>query len=1262
MVKKIPFAIFSFNLLLALIASAVLTTPAFADSGTTNPPLPTSGRGSTRGSHSSSDNLSNLPSGTKVVIVDLQGDKLALGSQQAQDILNTGDPIWCPSSVGTPISGGSGCTVSQSSMSALIALLTCVGCQPTVDGTIWIDKGSLLTTTTGISLNGSTYTTWAAHKLTLKGGWNGLGTNTVDTADPSEFTTAPISITNWNNDITVSDVEIHSVTGNGLTVTTNKNVTLTRVNSHGNTAGGALLDDCGWTGSACSGTGSVSVASSEFDHNTGSFGLSVVSSGTITLTNAVALNNFADGVDLNNCKSNGTACQILSPKAVSVTGDGLFNSTAGDFDNSFNGNGGYGLDAITNGVVMLTDITAGDNTLYGTSVDNSGSSAVSTVTLKGMNVFDGNKSDGLYINSKGAITASHIFANSNSGSGNQDGAALYNENGTAGVTITGTSQFDGNGNDGLYIFTKGAITLNSITASFNKLGDGAELQNDFPAKAGVTLTGTNIFNNNYNSINFVNTGGLIVTSSGAVKLNNITASNNTGFYAGYNGEGAEITNTGASAQLVTLTGSNTFDGNASDGLQVFTSGKATASSITANSNTWFGAWFGGAVTGVTLTGTNSFDDNGFGGLEILSSGPIALSNLSVTNFSKTVALTQGNGADISGSTVSLTGTNFFDSNYNDGLNITASGAVALSNVTSTNNGLLGASGFGADVNTTGAMKITGTNVFNGNYNGGLNVTASGAISANSVTANCNGYGGGDCKTGGVLNAFGVSFSNGGIFSLPGVSLTGTNSFNNNYVTGLGIDTWGTITASSLTADGNATGDGANLFNYLFLDPNTTPKAVTITGSNTFGDNSVNGLVVVSLGAISLSNATGYVSPSGLSTGQTVVLDNAVTGAVGGVTLTGTNTFNDYQSSASNQDGLSIESYGAISLNNVTANGNGSAGASVDNSGANPLKPQAVKLTGTNTFNSDHDTGLSVNSIGAITINNLQADSSATASGADLDNHNGGAAATVTLTGFGFFQGNYGNGLLINSAGAVTTNNLTAVCNGYSDNCVTGVAAIGVSIVNTSLGTAQKVAMLGTNLFSNNDNGGLSVTSDGAITLANAIANNNAGSSGVFLDNHMASPAQAVTLTGTNVFDGNQQDGLLVVSAGAITANNLDAESNQLDGANLDTSAGTSANVTLTGFNLFANNHGNGLYINSTGAVSLAKVYSDNNTDDGLLVANATNVGVTCGYFTTNGVDGVHVTSTALTLSGVVSEYNTGANQIFWSGGTPTVSARDCPLP
>src|SRR5258707_3290172 len=91
MSSDIRLRITGFVVLVVLVVSAIFTTPALADGGTSS-----TGGSPTRTAPSSNTKLSQVPSGTKGVILDSQGNKLPLGSQAAQAIIASGDPIWCP--------------------------------------------------------------------------------------------------------------------------------------------------------------------------------------------------------------------------------------------------------------------------------------------------------------------------------------------------------------------------------------------------------------------------------------------------------------------------------------------------------------------------------------------------------------------------------------------------------------------------------------------------------------------------------------------------------------------------------------------------------------------------------------------------------------------------------------------------------------------------------------------------------------------------------------------------------------------------------------------------------------------------------------------------------------------------------------------------------------------------------------------------------------------------------------------------------------
>ena len=184
-----------------------------------------------------------------------------------------------------------------------------------------------------------------------------------------------------------------------------------------------------------------------------------------------------------------------------------------------------------------------------------------------------------------------------------------------GVTISGTNMFKINGYDGLTIYTNGTVILNNLTAegngASNTSGGGVTVNNGAGLK-NVTITGFNSFNNNYDA-------GLSIISSGIVTLNNVTANNSA------RGFGVRIDNTAsgdAKPKAVTLNGTNMFNNNWWDGLQIDSYGAITTNNLTANENgqdpsplTLFGLAVDlnndGAFTPqkVTVKGLNSFNDN-----------------------------------------------------------------------------------------------------------------------------------------------------------------------------------------------------------------------------------------------------------------------------------------------------------------------------------------------------------------------------------------------------------------------------------------------------------------------------------------------------------------------------------------------------------------------------------------------------------------------------------------------------------------------------
>ena len=663
--------------------------------------------------------LEQLPTDTTVVVViDDQVEPLA--TQAAASALELGDPLWCPAD-SKP--GGPGCTGSYTSLASLLTYLRAQngGTGVDQDGTIWIEDSYASSvndpTAANFTLNGTTLTTWAQHALTLQGGWNGLTNSTGTVSGVSDFF-VPIRILNWNNTVSINDINVSTPTSttHGITVTTSGTsasgdvgaIHLDHVTSNNSTGHGALLSNH----SAAANNGNITVTASTFNGNSGN-GLVVNSNGTITLHNVTANTNGANGASLND--SNGTG-------AIALTGT-----------NVFNGNTLSGLRAVsTSDITSTTSLTADGNGMYGAFLNNS--SGTGKVTLSGTNSFNNNTLDGLRVFSTSHITGSGSLTADANG---QYGVFLNNTSGTGSISLAGTITLTNNTTDGLRALSNADISI------------------------AATLTATK--NNRY-----------------GVFLNNSTGTGNIAF-----------------------TGTNTFSGNANDGLRALSAGNITSTTgLTASNNDRYGVYLDNTTgTGsIRLAGTNTFSSNSLSGLSLLSDGAISLANLSAHNngSSGNPGFRYGVYVDNRTGTAGVTigGSNDFSGNYSTGLVVLTHGAIVANDLTASDNGNTGNSnpnyGYGAYLdNSSGAasVKLTGASVFNSNYASGLLVNSQQDVSLNSITAGA-----------------GFTTGNGahGILVISGstVSLTGANNMSGNLLDGLHVTALGDINIYYPTANAN----------------------------------------------------------------------------------------------------------------------------------------------------------------------------------------------------------------------------------------------------------------------------------------------------------------------------------------------------------------------------------------------------------------------------------------------------------------------------
>ncbi|HUH96525.1 MAG TPA: right-handed parallel beta-helix repeat-containing protein [Anaerolineales bacterium] len=437
--KTIRSSTFAMTFVLALVFAATSTLPVLADGGMIpSTEAPPRGPTSIRSAPSSSKNIAQVPSGAKIVVVDNEGNKVPLGSQQATAIVNSGDPMWCPDGI-LPVAGNGGCTVSYTGFASLLADLSAINAGTGVDanGTIWFEDSYVSSINdpgvSSFTLDGAALTTWAGYSLTLQGGWTGDSSGTISPSGPSQFN-GPLNIVNWKGDVILDNLLVTKANGPGM------NVTLTGI---GPSANGA--------------------------------GLAITTTGTVRLSNVDSIGNLSNGLLIDNRSG---------PGSVSIDG--------GNFsDNGQGVMGGLGLYVHSNGAISLNNVTANDNRWAGALLFNDDAGANGPITLTGTNVFSGNSDYGAEISSNGNIWISNLTADKN-----LHGAYIYNAGGIENVTFSGNNEFNDNFGEGVYVASDGVITLHNVTAEDNG-EEGALLLNGLRATSSkIVLTGTNVFQGN----------------------------------------------------------------------------------------------------------------------------------------------------------------------------------------------------------------------------------------------------------------------------------------------------------------------------------------------------------------------------------------------------------------------------------------------------------------------------------------------------------------------------------------------------------------------------------------------------------------------------------------------------------------------------------------------------------------------------------------------------------------------------------------------
>jgi hypothetical protein len=644
-------------------------------------------------------------------------------------------------------------------------------------------------------------------------------------------------------DVTVTDSQFDRSKSTGLVVASKGDVMLEGVEAISNEGIGVWVDNCIYAeGSGCSAQGSVTLAGT----NTFGFGFT----------------NEWQGQDFGNWETGlyvqtGGKVSSAAGTTLSANGNG-WNGVEiwrGDSDtseviellgtNNFNYNDNSGLEIYANGPITLHSITANNNSAYGTYIRGlfeldpemeewsaAAAGVGGTLTISGMNNFNGNGDSGLEAYVDGKITASNLNAIGNSG---LFGALLS--------TCPGFYEEDE------YTF----ICYNDPAYDPDKTYEFIKEGVDYD----VTISGNNVFGG-YDEGEFLgNDGtGLMVQTYGDIKLgtassDSVTAQNNSLF--------------GTWLQSGVFQSTYDYDG-----------------------DSWFIDDYDTTIGGgnVTLMGIHlygGFDDdhednlgNYYSGLEIEArsadpdNGNVTLENEIEASYNGDYGIRiYGTGfVDVSGEA------KFFNGNEGAGLLVTNSNGAKIANVTSTDNG-----GDGVNINDAyGDVEVTDVTSI-GNDNEGLDAYYfyDGAkLTLTSISANMNGgngiWVGEDEDMGAVVvsqcvaneNTYeGMWFeympsltisnseasfngqdeaSDGIVIYLEGKVTLNTVTANNNGADGISADT-GTATCKNIVASEN---QGSGMVIYSAGD-------IKISGANEFNLNGESGFIPEGEGDIDISN-------------------------------------------------------------------------------------------------------------------------------------------------------------------------------------------------------------------------------------------------------------------------------------------------------------------------------------------------------------------------------------------------------------------------
>jgi hypothetical protein len=405
--------------------------------------------------------LETAPEGVNVVVLDENGDSMPLVTEEAAQIIMSGDPMWCPEGV-TPNTATPGqCTPAYGDFASLIADLTDGGYAG--NGTIYVAydyaaiEGEIYIDHNNGSLN-------SLADLVIQGGWDFANDGMYNDDDSYQSTLDGtwLYINNWVGNVTVNNLFIANSDYDGLVIFTDGNVSLDQVDVDNSNQAGAYIVS----------SGGVNVTNSDFINNgaegyydaineiyEAQDGLYVETIGDVTLSDVYSAGNGANGATI-----------LGSDVEIS---DSIFE------DNGWGEDDGYGAYYDYNEYSVLYNYQYSEEFYGGNGLT---VNASNDVTLSDVEVY-GSAGDGAFIGAGGDVSIVNSIFDYNGYLG-----SMYISNYIYGdpTETFGTFELDYAAGSGLIVDVDGDITLIDVVASENAM-DGADLESNY---GDVLITGS----------------------------------------------------------------------------------------------------------------------------------------------------------------------------------------------------------------------------------------------------------------------------------------------------------------------------------------------------------------------------------------------------------------------------------------------------------------------------------------------------------------------------------------------------------------------------------------------------------------------------------------------------------------------------------------------------------------------------------------------------------------------------------------------------